>query len=97
MADTAPLSSGQRRTAAARRALAERFPDAESKSEHYRDLGRKAAAERIVLSGEDADALRAAYALLDRIARRGKIATPADVRHTVGQPEDAGRDEPSGQ
>jgi hypothetical protein len=65
-----PLTAGQRRTRAAREALAARFTSPQERSEHYRDLGRKSAADRRVLSGDDAAALVSAYALLGRIVAR---------------------------
>jgi hypothetical protein len=66
----AKLSSGQYQTKRAREAFAAQFPTPESKTEFYRELGRKSAAGRIVLSGEEAAALADAYALLGRIAER---------------------------
>ena len=60
----------QSRTLLAREALARTFPTPEAKSEHYRALAAKANARRIVLSGDEADALGRAYALLGQIVAR---------------------------
>jgi hypothetical protein len=57
----------QRQTLAARQALASRFTTPEERSEHYRALGRKSAADRLVLSGDARAALVEAYALLGRV------------------------------
>jgi hypothetical protein len=64
------LTPGQRKTAAARKALAQKFPSPEEKSEHYRAMAQKANAGRVVLRAEEAVALRDAYTLLRTIANR---------------------------
>ena len=64
------VTPNRKRTAAARRALAARFVTPEAKTEFYRELGRKSAMGRVVLSAEDAAALGNAYALLGRIASK---------------------------
>jgi hypothetical protein len=78
------LAPRQRQTQNARAALARKFDNPESKSTYYRDLGRKAAESRIVLNASEAEALRGAYALLTRIAERGKLAPP--VSHFSEEP-----------
>jgi hypothetical protein len=76
---SAPLTSNQRRTEAARAALAAKFSTPEQKREHYRALGQKSAEGRIVLSGDQAQelsehtaALARAYAFLSEIAARNE-------------------------
>ena len=64
------LTRRQHQTLPARRALAEQFPTPEARTEHYRALGRRSAERRVVLSGDEAAALRNAYALLAKIADR---------------------------
>jgi hypothetical protein len=75
MAD-ATASPRQRQTANGRRAFLDTLPTPETRSEHFRDLGRRSAEGRVVLSADEADALGAAYSLLTKIAQRGKIPTP---------------------
>ena len=73
-----PLTARQRQTQAAREALAARFTSPEERSEFYRALGRKSAAQRVVLSRDDVAALAPlvdAYALLARIVARAGSAT----------------------
>jgi hypothetical protein len=73
MARTAEtLAERQNRTHPAREALAGRFESAEQRSEHYRALGRRSANSRFVLSGDEAEALVNAYAILGRIAERAR-------------------------
>ena len=67
---TEPLTPAQRRTRAARDALAGKFESPEQKSEHYRALARRSAEQRVTLRADEAAALRDAYALLRRIAER---------------------------
>jgi hypothetical protein len=64
------LSPDQRRTLKAREALARKFATPEQKTEHYRAMAEKANAGRVVLSGDEATALRDAYRLLASIAAR---------------------------
>src|SRR5215218_7907839 len=71
---TATLSQRQRQTERAREAFASRFSSPEEKKRYFAELGRKGAGSRIVLTGEEAAALRESYALLSRIAERGKLA-----------------------
>jgi hypothetical protein len=66
------LSPGQRRTQAASKALAEKLSTPEAKRRYYSAIGAKGNAERLVLSGDDAAALAAAYGLLSRIAERAR-------------------------
>jgi hypothetical protein len=66
------LSDRKRQTRNGRHALAERFPSAEARTEHYRTLGRRSAERRVVLSGDEAAALVDAYSLLSRIAERAR-------------------------
>jgi hypothetical protein len=89
MSDAATATARQRQTAKGRRAFLDTLPSPEARSEHFRDLARRSAAGRVVLSRDDALALNEAYRLLETIAARGKIAAPADVRHASGQPGDA--------
>ncbi len=72
------LTPGQRRTASAREAFARKFPTQEAKSEHYRAMAVKANAGHVVLSGDEAEALRDAYRLLAGIAARTGM-TEADT------------------
>ncbi len=64
------LSPAQRRTLPAREAFARKFPSPEAKSEHFRAMAERANAGRVVLSGDEATALRDAYRLLRTIADR---------------------------
>jgi hypothetical protein len=64
------LTAGQRRTAKAREAFSKSFSTLEAKTAHYRQMAEKANAGRIVLSGDEAEALVSAYGLLARIAER---------------------------
>ena len=64
------LTEAQRRTLPAREALARRFPTPEAKSKHYRQIGERGNAGRVVLRAEEAAALRDAYTLLRTIADR---------------------------
>jgi hypothetical protein len=79
-----PLTARQRQTLAARQAFADRFTSPEERTEHYRSLGRKSAAHRVVLSGYEASALAEAYALLARIVARTQKASNAE-----GLPKDS--------
>ena len=65
-----PITARQQQTLAGRQALADRFPTPEARTQHYRELGRRSAERRVVLSGDEAAALRNAYALLAKIADR---------------------------
>lgn len=59
--------------AAARERFSSKFPDAESKSAYFAELGRRSAEARqggLVLSHEETEALAAVYRLLRRVARR---------------------------
>jgi hypothetical protein len=58
----------QRQTLAARQAFANRFTSPEEREAYYRNLGQRSAEGRIILTGEQADALRQAYAFLRTIA-----------------------------
>jgi hypothetical protein len=64
------LEARQRQTANARAAFVERFPTEQDKSAHFRELAKRSHASRVVLSGDDAESLRSAYALLQRIFER---------------------------
>jgi hypothetical protein len=64
------LSPDQRRTLKAREALASKFATPEQKTAHYRAMAERANAGRVVLSGNEATALRDAYRLLRTIADR---------------------------
>ena len=75
------ITPRQRQTASGRRAFLESFPSSEDRSEHFRDMARRSAESRVVLSGEEAAALSGAYRLLSRIAARGKIGdSPTDPK-----------------
>lgn len=69
MSDIA-LTPRQRQTLPGRQALAAKFSTPEAKSEHYRALARRSNEGRLVLSGDEADALVGAYRLLGEIAGR---------------------------
>jgi len=73
----AVLSPNQRRTQRAREVFAAQFPDPEARSEFYRQIGERGNAGRVVLSAEQAAALRQAYALLAKITERLPDPTPA--------------------
>lgn len=75
MADATPTPR-QRQTANGRRAFLDQFPSEEAKREHFRELARRSAAGRVVLSADEAAALGEAYELLGRIAARTKLPTP---------------------
>ena len=71
------LSPAQRRTLPAREAFARKFSSPEAKSKHYREIGERGNAGRVVLRAEEAAALRNAYALLRTIAERIPDSTEA--------------------
>ena len=73
MSDNA-LTPRQRQTLAGRQALAAKFSTPEEKSEHYRRLARRSNEGRLVLSGDEADALSRAYRLLGEIVGRASCA-----------------------
>jgi hypothetical protein len=54
----------------ARQALAAKFPDVESKSQFYREIGELGNAERVVLGGAEAEALREACRLISIVATK---------------------------
>ena len=93
MADAA-LTRRQQQTQKAREAYAARLTSLDEKAAHYRELGRRAADRRLVLSGDEADALNGvtealgeAYELLRRIAQRARSsanALPPDNNAAVG-------------
>lgn len=64
------LTPRQRQTLAGRQAFAAKFPTSEARSEHFRALAARANAGRVVLSGDEAAALRDACRLLSTIADR---------------------------
>jgi hypothetical protein len=66
------LSPAQRRTLPAREALARKFDSPEAKKRHYRAMADKANAGRVVLSGDEAEAVVQAYRLLEMIAERAR-------------------------
>ena len=75
----AGVSPRQRQTANGRAKFLERFPDDESRREHFRDLAQRSAAGRLTLPVEDVHALAECYRLLNRIhSRHPKLATIAD-------------------
>ncbi len=63
-------SAGQRQTLAARQAFSERFTTPEARSAYFRELGRRSAAGRVVLSASEAATLAGAYEILGQIAER---------------------------
>jgi hypothetical protein len=67
------LADRQKQTLPARQALAERFTSPQEKTDFYRELGRRSADTRVVLSGDEAAALVDAYSLLSRIAERARM------------------------
>jgi hypothetical protein len=73
----------------ARQVFADSFPTPEAKSEHYLTLGRRSAEGRVVLSADEASTLGEAYALLSRIAARGKIPTSPQATAPANSPDDA--------
>jgi hypothetical protein len=79
MADT--LSANRRRTAAARAAYAASFESPEAKRAHYRALGQKSAAGRLVLPADEARALLSARDELNRLTEfLGRIAERVERR-----------------
>ncbi len=70
MSEVRTLTPGQRRTFAAREALARKFSSPEEKQQFYREVGERGNAGRAVLRADDAAALRQAYALLSEIVER---------------------------
>lgn len=91
MAET--LSRTQRQTLAARQAFRSTFESQEARSAHYRSLGQKSAAGRVVLPVEDARALVETQASLSRLTEIvGRIADRVE-RHAaseVAQPPSSG-------
>ena len=77
------LSDRQRQTLNGRQALAEQFPSPEARAQHYRALGRRSAERRVVLSGDEATALAAAYSLLGRVAERVQSKTSAETQEST--------------
>ena len=71
------LTPRQRQAAHAREAFARKFPTPEAKSQHFREIGERGNAGRVVLRAEEAAALRDAYALLRTIADRLPDSTEA--------------------
>ncbi|MFL5759099.1 MAG: hypothetical protein ACJ789_05130 [Thermomicrobiales bacterium] len=69
MAETAPI--------ARRRYFADKFQTQAEKTEYFSDLAKKSQAGRIVLTGDQADAVRQAYALLQRVS--AKLEAPVEV------------------
>ena len=69
------LTPAQRRTLPARQALEAKFASTAEKSEYFRGLARRSHGRRLVLSGDEAAGLLAAYALLRSIAERVQFPT----------------------
>jgi hypothetical protein len=81
-----PLTPAQRRTLPARQALAAQFASPEAKTEYYQELARRSHERRLVLSGDEAAALLAAYTLLRQIAERARhSADPPDREQERGK------------
>ena len=74
----AGVSPRQRQTANGRAKFLERFPDDESRREHFRDLAQRSAAGRLTLSADEVSALGECYALLRKIAARHPKIVPTD-------------------
>jgi hypothetical protein len=70
-----PLTPAQRRTLPARQALAGKFASPEEKTAYFRNLAQRSHERRLVLSGDDAAVLLAAYTLLRQIAERAQSTT----------------------
>ena len=68
------LASRQRQTANGRRAFLDKFPSPEARSEHFRNLARRAAGSRVVLSAADAAVLITAHELIGRVADKARCA-----------------------
>ncbi len=64
------LTQAQERTLPARRAFAARFRTPEEQSVYFRDLAERSHAGRVTLSGEEAEAVAAAYRLLASVASK---------------------------
>jgi hypothetical protein len=69
------LTPAQRRTLPARQALTAKFASTAEKTEYFRDLARRSHERRLVLSGDEAEAVVAAYTLLRQIAERAQSTT----------------------
>ncbi len=67
------LTDRQRQTLPARQALNAKFETPQQRSDHFRELGRKSAEGRILLSADESAALVSAYDLLTRIAERARL------------------------
>jgi hypothetical protein len=81
-----PLTPAQRRTLPARQALAGKFASPEEKTAYFRNLAQRSHERRLVLSGDDAAALLAAYTLLRQIAERARhSADPPDREQERGK------------
>ena len=76
--DPAAVVKRRRQTANASAAFAAKFQTPEDEREHFRELARRSAERRVVLSGEEAAALRDAYAALRRVAERA-LSSPDDA------------------
>ena len=70
-----PLTPAQRRTLPGRQAHAAKFASTAEKTEYFRDLARRSHERRVVLSGDEAAAVLAAYTLLRSIAERAHRST----------------------
>lgn len=64
------LTTRQRQTLPGRQALAAKFPTPEAKSQHYRQIGERGNAGRVVLRADEAQAVASAYALLGQIVAK---------------------------
>ncbi len=70
VADPASIVKRRRQTANASAAFAAKFETSEQRTAHFKELARRSAERRVVLSGAEAAALRDAYTLLRRFAER---------------------------
>lgn len=61
--------------------LAARFASPEEKSQYFSELAKRGNAHRLVLSGDERQALTAAYALLQRIAGRHGFDSTEQIPH----------------
>ena len=74
----ATLTRGQRQTRKARETYAARFLTPEAKTEHFRELGKRAAEQRLTLGADDVAALGECLSLLRQITARHPKIVPAD-------------------
>ncbi len=91
----AMLTRGQRQTRKARETYAARFPTPDAKTEHFRELGKRAAEQRLTLGADDVAALCECLSLLRQIAARHPKIVPTDSSPSKNAVADGGQ--PAGQ